>query len=154
MLKLFLVAIAMVWSVADAVADGFQCQSQELDLKIAVYNYTHRSEGTRKAAVMIVSDTSIESPNRTIAVFRNTLLSSKSLRYTAKVDMRFRESSRGGELIAGTTLRELKSIQLVVDFVYGQNLASGEDVDAMLYLDKRDGERMGHDMICSRYLKN
>jgi hypothetical protein len=154
MLKMFLVVWAFLLNSYAAFGDGFICHSMDMELGITVYNQVRRELGTRNAAVMILSDETVESPDKTIAVFRDSTLSSKSLKYTAKVDMRFRESSRGGELIAGTKLAELRTVVLVVDFVYGKRLSAGDEVDAIAHLNKRDGEQISLDMVCSRYLKN
>jgi hypothetical protein len=137
-----------------AFADGFVCQTVDGDLNVKVYNHTQAEYGTRTAAVMVVSDPTISHGRKTIAVFRNATLESDTLTFTAKVDMRFTESARGGELIAGTKLGQLKTIALDVDFTYGEPLADGETVDADLILTKRNGDVASVPVICERYLKN
>lgn len=139
----------------NAFADGFECQTAAQDLTVKIYNHTTPSAGTRVAAVMVVSDPAISIGNKTIARFTDTngLLSSRSSRYEANVDLRFNDSSRKGELILGTKLGMLDTIIADIDFSYAAPVGAGEEVEGKLILVKRDGQRVYADLVCARYLK-
>jgi len=155
-MKAFIVIAAILASSA-AKADGFVCQTVEGDLNVKVYNQVQPEQGTRNAAVMIVSDPSIRAGNKTIAKFSaaNGTLTSRQMMYVADVDLRFTDSSRVGELISGTKLGELTEISLNVDFAYSpaSTMAAGEETAAELKLVKRNGAVITRDVVCSRYLK-
>jgi hypothetical protein len=146
--------IAGLTSIA-AQADGFICQSED-GLAIKVFNHTQASEGTRNAAVMIISDQNISYGNKTVAKFDadNTVLSNKGAAYTAKVDLRYTDSKRKGELIAGTKLGYIETLKLGVAFSYGYPVKAGEEMSGSLLVVKRDGSKSRVAMTCERYLKN
>jgi hypothetical protein len=154
-MKVFAIVFAALVSTT-AQADGFVCEGNRDSLIVKVYNHTQPTEGTRNAAVMVVSDPSIQLGNKTIARFSdvNSTLSNKGAFYMADVDLRFNDSGRKGELIGGTKLGQLKHISLDVNFSYGEPINSGETAPAILSLIKRNGETIDLDMNCSRYLKN
>lgn len=137
-------------------ADGFICEDYDQTLKIKVYHNVTAKKGTRTAAKLIVSDPRVAGGRKTIATFDQAdgLLSSKELVYTADVDLRYKNSSRKGELIGGTKLGELDFIELFVDFSYNQPLKHLDEADAFLRLTKRNGQEVEIDMVCARYLKN
>lgn len=139
-----------------AKADGFICEDHYGTLKIRVYHNVQSRKGTRSAAKLIVSDPRVSDGRKTIATFDQAdgLLSSRELTYTADVDLRFKNSSRKGELIGGTKLGELDQIELNVDFSYAYPLKNGEEANAILRLIKRNGQEKEIDMVCARYLKN
>lgn len=152
MKKVFaLIAVLVAGSIASA--EGFKCET-ESGLAVKVYNHTMGA--TRTAAVMIISDTLVGAGNKTIAKFTNVQgnLDSKSATYVANVDLRFSDSSRKGELIAGTKLGELDTVVLDVDFSYAAPVAEGTEMAAELTLVKRNGQHIVEQAVCSRYLKN
>lgn len=154
-MKAIVSLIAVLGFAGIAHADGFVCTS-ESGLVVRIYNHVHAEEGTRTAAVMTISDSSIGAGRKTIAKFTSvneTLVSSNTV-YTAKVDLRFNDSGRKGELIGGTKLGQLAKIKMAVNFWYNQPIASGEEVYGRLTLEKRNGEKIGEDANCVRYLKN
>ena len=152
---IFVMAAVMATSSA-AFADGFVCETRAQDLNVKVYNNTKAENGTRNAAVMVVSDPSVTYGRKTIARFTdvNGTISSKGAYYTANVDLRFNDSSRKGELIGGTKLGELDTIELAVDFNYSRPIADGEEVRGTLLLNKRNGQTIEKALDCVRYLKN
>ncbi len=154
MKTLFVLAAVLV--SANAHADGFTCEATRDSLAVTVYNHTQPSEGTRNAAVMVVSDPSLQFGNKTVARFSdvNSTLSNRGAFYVADVDLRFNDSGRKGELIGGTKLGQLKHIKLDVDFSYGEPVNAGDVVPALLSLIKRNGDTIEISMNCSRYLKN
>ena len=113
-----------------AFADGFICESAEQNLKVHVYNQVQPELGTRSAAIMILSDTSVQAGRKTIATFSSTdaLLTNDGASYTAKVDLRFNNSGRKGENIGGTKLGELKNVTLDVAFSYSEPVEAGAEV--------------------------
>src|SRR4051812_5676293 len=126
MKKLSLALITLTLS-ATAHADGFVCQTVEGDLNVKVYNHTQADFGTRTAAVMVLSDPSVGVGNKTIARFTevNETLTNVGASYEANVDLRFNDSGRKGELMAGTKLGYLKTITLDVAFSYNHPVAAG-----------------------------
>ncbi|HEX4924961.1 MAG TPA: hypothetical protein VFV50_12785 [Bdellovibrionales bacterium] len=150
------VAMLMVFGSVAAQADGFVCETLERDLNVKVYHHTQPSLGTRNAAVMVISDPAVQAGRKTIARFQdvNGVLSNEGARYTAKVDLRFADSSGAGELISGTKLGYLATIGLRVAHNFAQPVAVGQALGGSLTLTKRDGEIIRRQVVCARYLKN
>jgi hypothetical protein len=148
--------LALLASAPAALADGFVCEATDADLLVKVYNQTDASEGTRNAAVMVLSNPSIQSGRKTIARFTdaNGRITNKAATYSADVDLRFSDSARKGELIAGTKLGQLDTVELAVDFSYANPVEVGTHVEGLLTLNKRNGDAIQLEMDCVRYLKN
>jgi hypothetical protein len=160
MKKLILSTIVSLLSTM-AFADGFNCSTKSDDLNISVYNMVNPTDGTRSPSVMVVSDPAVSTGRKTIAKFlaNDGLLSTPHLAddrltYVGKVDLRYNNSGRTGELILGTHLGEVDTVRLDVSFVYGDNLVDNQVVDALVILTKRDGERIIRQANCARYLKD
>jgi hypothetical protein len=154
-MKALVLSIALATATASsALADGFVCKNE--DLAVKVYNNTEAKVGTRTAAVMVISDRNVAYGRKTIARFTdmNGRISQKGASYLADVDLRYSNSSRKGELIGGTKLGELHTIQLDVDFSYANPIPAGELVSGALTLNKRNGDTITLDLECERYLKN
>ena len=105
---------------------------------------------------MVISDPSVSYGRKTIAKFSDAAgtLSNTAATYVAKVDLRFTDSARKGELISGTKLGELAKVQVKVGFSYSEPVAFGEVVSGRMTLTKRDGEVIKRDLACARYRKN
>jgi hypothetical protein len=153
-MKKVLVLIATLIA-SPAFADGFVCESAAQGLKVQVYNQTQPSLGTRSAAIMILSDMNVQAGRKTIATFKSTdaRLENTGALYTADVDLRFSESSRKGENIAGTKLGEVDQILLDVSFSYDEPVQDGTDLDGQVTIVKRNGEKSSFYAVCTRYLK-
>jgi hypothetical protein len=154
-MKSLIALMILIGSASIARADGFVCQTLHGDLQIQVYNHVRAEEGTRNAAVMILSDPRVSVSNRTIAVFRDTHsnLYQEGATYTAKVDLRYNESGREGEYVLGTRLGNLDTLELSVGFTYGDGLLDGDVVPGTLDFTKRDGTDGFAEVDCVRYLK-
>lgn len=154
-MKKFAIIAALSLS-AIAHADGFVCQTEGEDLIIKAYNHTDAADGTRNAAVMVLSDPSINSGKKTIARFSdvNETLTNVGASYEATVDLRFNDSSLGGRNLGGTKLGYVKSILLDIDFTYAAPVTDMEVIAGTLTLIKRDGDAITHSVNCTRYLKN
>lgn len=152
MKSLAIAALALI-SSSTAFADGFVCKNE--DLAVKVYNHTQPEVGTRTAALMVISDRSVQAGRKTIARFQDSKgrISNKGARYTADVDLRYADSARAGENIGGTKLGELDTIELDVEFSYAQPVAAGELVSGTLTLNKRNGQVIELELECARYLK-
>lgn len=101
-MKAFLVISSVLLFGFAAHADGFNCLTAEGDLAIDVYNSIDNSIGTRTGVFMIVSDPNVSLGRKTIASFTlgNETLTNSGANYTARVDLRFKESqSKGGTLL-------------------------------------------------------
>jgi hypothetical protein len=155
-MKVTLSALAFLLASPAAFADGFVCHNSREALSVKVFNNTDPSAGTRNGAVMVLSDLSVGAGNKTIARFTdsNLTLSNQSSKYAAKVDHRFNDSNRKGELIAGTNIGALAQVNLDLDFSYARPVAHGAFVRGTLGLIKRNGQTTNLAMDCSRYLKN
>lgn len=150
-----LIFATLIAMSSTALADGFVCQTVNEDLVIKIYNHTSPELGTRNAAVMIVSDPSINAGNKTIAKFTSSgTLSSSVASYIADVDLRFTDLKRKGENILGTKLGQLKQLVLDIDFSYASPLAHGEQTSGVLTWIKRNGDVDATEVVCARYLKN
>lgn len=153
-MKTLTLIAALALSMA-AHADGFKCVTDS-GLNVQVYNHTDPSEGTRTGAMMVVSDSSVGYGNKTIAKFTDLkgTLTSNSLRYVGKVDLRMSESNRKGELIAGTKLGYVANLVLDIAFSYNSPVRIGTPVKSWLTVVKRDGSKIYDKAVCQRYLKN
>jgi len=152
----FAIAFAALALSQNAYADGFRCQTGDQSLSVQIYNQVQPEKGTRVAAVMVVSDPSVSFGRKTIARFTETngVLSNRSSRYEAKVDLRFNDSGRKGELILGTKLGHVDTIVADIDFSYAAPVAAGEEVLGVLSIQKRDGSMIRSMLTCTRYLKS
>jgi hypothetical protein len=158
MLKSSILSLALVATLGaapSAFADGFVCETLSGDLHVRVYNKTQPSAGTRNAGVMVLSDPTVSQGRKTIATFHRTknTLSNHSSVYESEVDLRVRESARGGEMISGTRLKHLDSIILDIEFSYADPIRLGETTTAEMTLIKRNGKKIRRNLKCVRYLK-
>jgi len=160
-----IVAAVSILAANSAKADGFKCEGANTGLSVKVFNHVQPADGTRSAAVMILSDTYVNSPNKTIAKFtdENHTLAYKGYGlFEAKVDLRYIESSKKGENVAGTKLGQLKNINLQLYASHGHKFTydiasvfkNKEIMDAQLTYVKRNGEVREEKAICARYTKN
>ena len=154
-MKNVILAASLVFvGTTQAMADGFTCQANDGSLNIKVYHHVHAEDGTRDAAILIFSDPTVTYGRKTIATFEaDRTLINVGARYLAKADQRFTGSRRDGELIGGTKLGQLGTIALDVDFSYGSPVEEGEEVPAVLTLNKRNGQVIEIETTCARYLK-
>lgn len=139
-----------------AHADGFVCETQS-GLVVQVYNHVQPEVGTRVPAVMVVSDSNIQEGRKTIAKFseaKGTLSKDGYQTYVANVDLRFNDSSRKGELLAGTKLGNVDEIKLYVEYSPLAPVAEGVQLDGTLTLIKRNSGLISEQAVCTRYLKN
>jgi len=141
-----------------AQADGFFCRGSNTGLEYKVFNHTLASAGTRTPAAMILSSPYVISDRKTIAVFtaeNRTLSYEGHGRYVGKVDLRFSETGRKGENVAGTKLGELSSIVLDIEFSYSHqdsSLANSvNEIPAKSFYVKRNGEILEESATCKRY---
>ncbi|MDZ4662579.1 MAG: hypothetical protein SGJ18_13285 [Pseudomonadota bacterium] len=150
-----LITLLTALTASQAMADGFTCKTYGDDLTIKVYNKTQPSEGTRNAAVMVISDSNISYGRRTIAKFSaEGTLDNSGASYTAGVDLRRIDSDRKGENILGTKLGNVDSISLDVDFKYNEPVAHGTVLLGRVTIEKRNGDSLSEKMDCVRYLKS
>ncbi len=156
MTKQFLIALVTVIASAQAQASGFVCKSYRDGLAVQVYNHTTPSNGTRSAAVMILSNMNVANGNKTIAVLRDLdqKYTGTEAIFDGNVDLRYTESSRKGEWILGTKLGYVQSIKLAVAFGYARPTAKGQEMPGTLIVVKRNGEKLRiENLSCTRYLK-
>lgn len=154
-MKTFFLALALSLSSA-AFADGFKCEQYDHDLNIKIFNHTDATAGTRNAAIMVLSDSSVSYGRKTIASFKSSKrkLGQNGASYLAIVDLRVSESNRSGENILGTKLGHIKEIYVDIDHKYSQPVSEGTLVDGTISIVKRNGKTSTFDITCARYLKN
>ncbi len=147
--------LAMGFSGA-AMADGFKCETLDGVYSVKVMNHLQPEAGTRNAAIMIISDNTVQYGRKTIATFEDadSLLENEGSVYDAEVDLRYSNSDRGGENFLGTKLGYIDSIRLSVDFFYDQPVPAGFALEGYLWVTKRNGDIESAEMFCTRYLKN
>jgi hypothetical protein len=156
--------LALLLLNSSAFADGFRCLGSKTGLKIATFNQTEASLGTRTPAILVVSDPSGARGNRTIASFSGDPSSDGTLEYqgygsyTATVASFLAGSSRGERFVAGTKLADLETINLTVDFSYASGTVRlarvTESIPAKIAYQKRTGEVVEETASCVRYLKH
>jgi hypothetical protein len=159
-MKITLTILISAFFTLSAHADGFICEGRNSGLNLKVFNHTEATAGTRTPAVMILSNP-YQNSNQTIAVFSDENRTLDYLgrgHYQARVDLRFNDSGRAGENIAGTKLGQLKTIHLQVKFNYSHASAelanSVNEIPGELNYIKRNGEILTENAICKRYHKN
>lgn len=155
-MKTFGWMIAIVTTVSSAAyADGFRCEGLTFGTKIEVYNKVKASQGTRNVSVMIVSDPASLKGERTIATFNQIegSLIQKGATYIATVGDRYRADDKK---IADTTLRNLETIELTVNFNYTADTPTriGDKYAGLITYNKDDGSTTTERANCIRYKKN
>jgi hypothetical protein len=164
-MKSILFMISVLIASQTAMADGFRCEGVNTGIQIKIYNYTEYSMGTRTPAVMVVADPTVRSPNKTVAIFKhenNNLYYLGNGLFEGQVDLRYSETGRKGENIAGTKLGFLKSIQVQLFSDFGRKFSyekadeykNNEILDARYSYVKRNGEILEEKAVCTRYLKD
>ena len=143
-----------------ALADGFICEGKNSGLQVKLYNHTDPAYGTRTPAVMVLSNPHVQSDRKTVAVFSDQNQTRDYLgrgQYQAKVDLRYLDSGRQGENVAGTKLGQLKTIILKIKFSYSHSdtliANSVDEIPASLFYQKRNGELLDEQAACKRYRK-
>jgi len=150
------VLAALTGAAQSAHADGFVCATYDRELLVKVYNHTQPSQGTRNAAVMIVSDPSAPAGKQTIAVFRDTdsTLQSFGATYLATVSPRTLPNlNLADTFISAFSLDSIQELDLSVNFSYGLPVVKDGIVDGMLVIQKLNGETVRKEVTCTRYLK-
>ena len=151
-----IVAVSAVIGLA-AHADGFVCENLDANVRVKVFNKVNADEGTRNAAIMVLSDPSISAGKKTTARFDadKALVNNQGSLYTAEVDLRFNDDNLKGRNFAGTKLGNVKYITLDVNFSYAQPVGTGTQVDGQMTVMKRNGSEDTHIAVtCIRYLKH
>lgn len=153
-MKALIIALVALAGTA-AQADGFVCENAEQGIRVKVYDRTQAGQGTRNAAIMILSDMTVSNGHKTTATFNadDSLVTNKGATYTADVDLRFGSSDLKGRNIGGTKLGMLDTITLDVDYSFNAPVASGTELSGQLILAKRNGDSINLDVSCVRYLK-
>lgn len=150
-----IITIVTFFMSATVLASGFKCHTTNGDLDIAVYNHTQPSEGTRNAAIMVISDPSVKAGNKTVARFTDAenTLGRTGTKYFANVDERFNNIPKG-EYLSGTRIDYLQTIILDIEFDYADVLAADEITEGWLILVRENGSQIKRKVMCSRYLKH
>ncbi len=136
-------------------ADGFVCHTADGELDVKVYNKILPEEGTRNAAVMILSNPSVSFGRKTVATFTadEGTLSNTGSKYFARVDERFNNIPKG-EYLQSTRLDYLKTIIVDIDFSYNNPSLHQDTTEGWMILIKENGAPIKSKLLCERYLKN
>ena len=150
--------IVLILVAQISVADGFVCVNETQDLKVQVYNHVSPQNGTRRGAVVVISNPLAPVGQKTLAVFSDDdgTLVSHGPTYTGKVDVR----SVGDEdkVIGDVELFRVDYMMLDIDFVYGKPMVAGQLTTGVLNLIKTNllnesSTELEYEMSCRRYLK-
>ena len=153
MLKIAII-FATLLAATQSYASGFICKSAANQLGIRIYNHVNPNMGTNRAAVMVISDLAVKSPNSTIAVFKdakNTLSGGHNY-YVGKVDLRMKELKKG-EYLLNSRLGNLRYVFVRLKFNQISPVKNGEFVAGHLVTTKRSGGYDRAELNCRRYLK-
>jgi hypothetical protein len=158
-LKLFTgMGLATLVAGVSAHADGFLCDGLTSGTHIEIYNKLKPAEGTRNANIMVVSNPATTQGDQTIATFAKEqgILIQKGAGFYATVDSRFKTANQIRKPIAGTTLGELETITVIVNFNYRVNTPShiGDRYSAVATYAKEMGSDITENMVCVRYKKH
>jgi hypothetical protein len=153
--QLITLATLAALASAPALADGFVCNlPDEGNIMIRVYNETHPEDGTRNVAAFVLANPSLKRGERTLARFLSAQEPVESSGASYYVDLSPRvKRLRGDKRLLGTYLKNIDRLTLDVAFNYNQPVAAGTVVDALLEIQKSNGDVQWVDMICERYLK-
>jgi hypothetical protein len=145
-----LVMPALLW------ADGFVCNSPKGFLRIKIFHHTRwETGGTRRAAVMVLSNPRMPRNKKTIAVFQeaNGTLSNSGMEYLARFDLRFSLiKSKPHHFINQIDRADVHS--LLIRPNGGLGLAHGTPLTAYMEMTMRDGRVYKGNIRCKRYLKS
>jgi hypothetical protein len=158
-----LVSILIMGSSMAAYADGFNCLSQSGDLKIKIYHHVKSEGAVDSPARMILSNPSNNGGAKTIAVFNDAggalgiaaesvILSSTT--YVGLFDQsEIKTSTVSDAMVLGEKIANLQTIQITVDFRSGDSLVNGSVVEGLITLERKTGELIREEALCSRYSK-
>ncbi len=141
-------------------ADGFRCVGLSSSLKMVVYNHTDAAHGTRTPAIFIISNPSLPKPHQTLLTFSSEEGKLKYQgygRYLATVDAPALGANSPKTAAAGTTLGQLKSIVLDLDFSYAHDaivLANTvASIPGTIAYQTEHGDSLDEKVSCVRYRK-
>lgn len=156
-MKSILLSLIVLSVTSLAQADGFHCKTIEGDVSLLIHNHAHPEAGTRKGAVMVVTDRMAEADSRNIIHFYGDAgrLMNKGSRYVGIVGENFRDGTYVDDpYFSGAFLSELLQIVADIDFSYGAPVANGAEVLGTMILIKQSGDEIVRDLSCKRFLKN
>jgi hypothetical protein len=157
-MKNLILSLVVLGLPALSQASGFSCQTIEGDLSVLIHNYAHPEKGTRKGAMMVLTDSLSQEETRTLIRFYGDTkhLQNKGAHYVGIVYKSYHDGSWGGrvESVLGNPLTELLRIEADIDFSYSAPVANGEEVSGSLVLVRVDGDEVVRDLSCKRILKN
>jgi hypothetical protein len=142
-----------------ARADGFDCQARNTGLLIHIVNSKNPAVGTRTPDSMTILNPLLSPGQQEIVRFSHinkTLAYLGRGNYMGQVDLRYLDSGRQGENIAGTKLGQIKSILVDLEFSYAHSdieLANSvKEVPGKIFYTKRTGEILEEPVLCKRFL--
>ncbi|MBP7843478.1 MAG: hypothetical protein KA116_01565 [Proteobacteria bacterium] len=138
-------------------ADGFICESPQGYLRIKIFHHTSfQTGGTRKVAVMVLSNPRVPMGKRTIGVFnenKGTLIRDSSS-YFANFDFRFKGLySKPQEFIKDISKKDIQSLEITPNFNINEPIAPSAKLKARFKLSLRSGQDYQGWIDCIRYLK-
>jgi hypothetical protein len=142
----------------EAHADGFRCQTEKGGLRARVYNHVAAKNGTRKAALLVLSSQAEAYGSRTIARFsfsKGTLRSYGTSYVLSILD----PNEVAAEIVSprapilGVSLSSILQIELDIFFTYSSPVRHGQAVRGEFAILTKDGRVVREPVNCTRYLK-
>lgn len=148
-------AVLAILPPSALAADGFVCKSVDEDIMVAVTLAPPRGTGDdeleRQGHIMIVSAPGLKKGRQTIARFqaKEGMLSGSGSVFIGFVKPRHPDTGQKGKRIGGTTLGQLKT--LILDIDYSPELRGRRDQvpwSAQLFYIKHNGDDFVQDFDC------
>ena len=137
-------------------ASGFVCLSPGGQLRIRLFHHAHAARGTRKAAVMVLSNPQKAWGQRTIAVFSEAegTLTQESGSFFG--EMRVDSpgiANKKNKFVGDIPVENISSIELSPNFSYANPVDSGTLLSASFRMLLVEGRPISGEIACKRYLK-
>lgn len=148
--KLMMVTMMVLGS--SAFADGFVCYTHAKDIKIKMLNHTDPKKGTRKGAIMVVSDETVGNGEKTMISFmsEDQTLKTEETTWTGTVI----GNNHVGHEVIGTDLNHIRTFMVDAYHNYAYPVPDGSFFYGQLSVVKIDKSVQREDLDCYRYMKN
>jgi len=136
---------SQVWALS-----GFNCVSVDRDLVVQIVFGQGQSALRWNSAAMVVSNPHVKKGRQFVARFRSSqgMLEREGSTFIGHVLPQHPDSSRVGERIAGTTLGQLRTISVDIDFTPARAALPTTPLSAQVTYMKRNGQKLAQDFDC------
>lgn len=148
-----IIAIAILLSSTSALADGFTCYTQDHDVKITMVNHHNPHAGTRKGALMVISDQADAGGEKQVIRFQSE---DKSLttEETTWIGVVPQGDNKIDHDLIGTNLNHIDTFVVDAYHNYAYPVPEGSKLYGQLSVIKTDKSVQREDLDCFRNLKN